>query len=242
MFDFLQNPVFCALFVAALIAAALIVIDVNYRYFMKYVLDFVFAVPAAVILSPALAAGAVISKRREGKVFEKTACLGAKGKIIYVHAFAGARGVLRSLPRILDVLSGRLSFVGTKLLEVSDGAFLDDAAMARFATRPGLVSHLAAGGDETLTYEEMFALDAQYAAKRELFRDLFIVLKSFVYAVRGEGRSYMGEARCGGYGEALMARGAVTEEDMERARAYAEEAIAEHEKAVVFKRQRFSRR
>ena len=47
-------------------------------------------------------------------------------------------------------------------------------------TAPGIVNHLVLRGDDKLTFEEAFALDRRYVRRRELFTDMFIVLKKIV--------------------------------------------------------------
>lgn len=237
---FLNTPAGVAIVAVVAVAVFLFLIDVNYRYFTKYALDFLFALIGTIILSPILIACAIISKTRAESVFETQVYMGAKGKIIRIRYFAGIKSGLKNLPEILDVLSGKLSFVGTKLMTVTDAVLLDDNAMSRFDTRPGLVSHLALRGNETLTYEDMFSLDAHYAAHRELFKDLYILVKTAVLAIRGEGKSYMGETRNKTFAQTLLQRGEISEEDLKRAEELAGQTISESDKKSEFNKKRYS--
>lgn len=236
---FLNSPAGIAIVCVVAVAVFLFLIDVNYRYFTKYALDFLFALIFTVILSPALIACTIIAKKREGVVFESQVYMGARGKLIRIHTFAGIKRRIKNLSKILEVLCGKMSFVGTKLMPVTDAVLLDDSAMSRFDTRPGIFSHLVLRGDESLTYEDMFELDAHYARRRELFKDFYIILKSAVLAIRGEGRSYMGETRDNSYAQILLNRGEITEEDIKRAEELAEQTIAETDKKTEFKKQRY---
>lgn len=204
---------------------AILLIDLNYRFFMKAVSDFLFSLVAIIVCSPALFACAVISKINAGSAIESKAYLGVKGKIIYLHSFAGIEKGLKYLPRLFDIFCGRLSFVGVKPMELSDGALMDDNQMERFNVRPGLVCHLVLNGYEELTYEDIFALDKRYAKKRELFTDIFAVLKSIAFSMRGEGKSYLGQSRDKSYSEVLLERGTITQKDFESAIKVAEEAV-----------------
>lgn len=219
----------------AVALVVILIIELNYRLFFKYVLDFIFGVLAIILCSPVLAVGAIIYKT------EKRAYLGAKGKIIYLHSFAGVNRGIKNLPRLLDIVSGKLSFVGTLALPASDGALLDDEAMARFATRPGLFNHLALSVDEDLTYENMFVRDGRYCKKRELFTDIFIVLKCFALAVRGEGKSYLGEAGKATYAQTLLSRGTITAEQAEEAEKLAEKAEEDENARKNFKREKYGK-
>ncbi len=223
--EFLKTPTGQAVFGVAVALIALIIIELNYRFFFKYLLDFVFGLVFSLLCAPVLIAGAVISYKRAGHVFEKTPYLGAKGKIIYLRSFAGINKGIKNLPRLLDVLAGKLSFVGISLMCLSDGALMDDKAMERFGTRPGIVNHLVLRGDDKLTFEEAFALDRRYVRRRELFTDMFIVLKKIVYAIRGEGSLYLGETSEKSYGETLLTRGEITGRDLEKAEEHAAEAV-----------------
>lgn len=222
------------------LAVILIVfIDLNYRFFTKAVLDFIFALIACIVCSPLMLVLAVISKARAGQTVENEPYMGVKGKIIRLKSFAGINCGLKYMPRLFDILGGKLSFVGVKPLKVSDGALIDDGHLPRFNARPGLVCHLALRGDESLTYEEMFALDERYAKKREMFTDFYIILKTAVLKIRGEGKSYLGEAAKMSYGEALLARGEIKNEDLTRAREYGEDAVKENDKAQNYKKNRY---
>ena len=238
--DFLKTPAGHAVFGIVIAVVAIVIIELNYRLFFKYVLDFIFALIATVICSPVLLVCAIISKKRAGYVLDETPYLGAKGKIVYIKSFAGLNGALKNLPKLLDILCGKLSFVGVSLLKVSDGALLEDSHMDRFGTRAGLVNHLVLRGDEALTHEEAFALDARYCKKRELFTDIFIVLKRIVLAIRGDGKSYLGETADLTYGEVLLKRGTITQTDLQNAEKNAEEALQNDEIRSDFKNQKYN--
>ncbi len=225
MLEFLQTPAGRAVLGVFIAAVIIVITELNYRIFAKAVLDFLFAFIAVIVLSPSLIALACIARVKAGKCLESKAYMGGKGKIIYLHTFAGIKGCAKYLARIFDVLGGRLSLVGVKPLEVIDGALIDDENMDRFIARPGIVCHMISHGAEDATYEDMFDSDARYAKKREFFTDVFMVLKGMVYAIRGEGKSYLGEAENNGYAQTLLSRGAITEGDFKRAEKYAEETL-----------------
>lgn len=227
MLEFLQSAAGRAVLGVFIAVVVLIILDLNYRFFTKAVLDFIFAFVAVIILSPLLVPVAVVSKVKAGKVFKTSPYLGVKCKIIYLHTFAGISGKLKYLARIFDVLGGSLSFVGVQPLEISDGALTEDDKMERFNARPGLICHMVLRGYEGVTYEDMFDFDAKYAKKRELFTDIFIFFKWLVYSVRGEGKFYLGEAKDASYTQTLFNRGAITEEGLEKARRFAEETLAQ---------------
>ncbi len=240
MIEFLQTSAGKAVFGVLIAAIIIVIIDLNYRLFTKVVLDFLIALSAVLLLSPVLAVCAIISKRRASAVTEKTAYLGYKGKIIYLSSFAGINNRLKYLPRLFNVLSGKLSFVGVKPMRLSDGAFMDDNSMERFNARPGIVCSLALNGFEEMTYEESFGLDIRYVKRRELFTDIFILIKRAVTAVRGESAAFLGETAKKSYSQILLERGAVTQSDIKRAEALAAEAVEESEKRANILKEKYN--
>lgn len=241
MFDeFLKSAAGHAVFGAVIAVLALVIVELNYKLFFKYVLDFIFALVFIVALSPVLAVLSIVSKSRAGTVLESKPCLGAKGKIIFVHSFAGIKKLGKNLPRLFDILCAKLSFVGIGLLDIGAGALLSDEAMARFYTRPGLVNCLVLYGGESLTYEEAFVLDAKYCRRRELFTDIFAVLKSVVYFIRGEKDVYLGECRFRSYTEDLLVREEITLKDAENAELAGQRALEERRKTREVKNSKYN--
>lgn len=225
--DFFYTSAGIAVLAVVACVLAVLIIDLNYRLFMKYVLDFIFSLIALIVLSPVFAVTAIIVKYRlrgeGGSVIERSACIGVKGKIIYVHSFAVLECGLKNLPRLLDVFSGRLSIVGPRILAASDSALIEDEYMDRFSVRPGIIVPLSKDGYET--YEEMFLSDLRYIKKRELFKDICTVLYTALLTIRGEYKNHIGEACFKSYSQVLLERGSITPDDASKAAAYADEAI-----------------
>mgnify|MGYP001036478986 FL=1 len=223
---FLNSPAGIAVFCVAAAALLILILDLNYRLFAKRLLDFIASLITVCVISPLLIVCAVISKVRSenGSVLDYADYIGLNGKVISVSGFAGISGPLKNLSCILDVLCGKLSMVGPKLVESGDAALIEDGAMERFSVRPGLVSPLAVSGGEQLTYEEMFAADVRYIKRREMFMDFGILICAAVKGIRGDGKKYLGEAAEKSYAQTLLQRGAITEEDVITARNYAAEA------------------
>lgn len=238
--EFIQSPAGRAIAAVVISALAILIIDLNYRWFFKRVFDIVFSLIAILICSPLFFAGVIISAVRGDEITEKTPYLGKGGKIVFLRSFAGMEKGIKNLPRLIDILCGNMSFAGVAPMALSDGAFMDDNAMERFTARPAVFNHLALRADENMTYEEMFALDARYAKRRELFTDIFIVIKSLVLAIRGERKSYLGEVKDGTYAQTLLKRGEITEEDILNAEKAAAEALEEYEKRKKVKKQKYN--
>lgn len=241
--NFFETPAGTSVLVIALIAVLLLVIELNYRLFFKYVLDFIFALLATIVLSPVLLVCAVISKSRSdgGGIVEKKAYLGANGKIIYVHSFRNIKR-LKNILRIYDVLCGKMSFVGIKLMDIGDGALISDDDMKRFGTRPGLVCHFVRRGYAEMTYEEMFDMDIAYCKKREMFGDIFRIFCALAAYVRGESNTYLGETAEKSYAQVLFECGEINDDDVRRANELADSAIENHFRTKEFKQDKNKRR
>ncbi len=239
MLEFLSTPAGIAIMVIFIVVVVLLIIEVNYKFFMKVALDFLIAVIGTIIWSPGLLACTIISRKRTGEGLISKPYLGYKGKVVYLHEFAGLKSHMRYCARLFDILSGRLSIVGVTPMNVEDGAFMDDAQLDRFNARPGVFSSLITWGSEELTYEEMFALDAKYASRREMFFDLWILIRHAVGFCRGERKEdYLGETVSCDYTAKLLERGQIKEADVQRAQECAEEAIENREKEKAFKKER----
>lgn len=234
--DFFNHPGGVWIFSLFMITVLFILADVTYRSGAKVFLDGVLALIMLIITSPLFLICSLISRARSGEILEKEAYLGYKGKIIYLNSFACVDGCLKNLPRLLDVLRGKLSFTGVKLLKLSDGVFINEEYLDRFNARPGIFCHLSLNGGKTITYEQMFAADAIYAKHREIVNDIAILLTCAAKAVSGKKKSYMGEARDNSYAEVLSKRGKITKTDCELAERYAEEAVLENSAVIDYKR------
>ncbi len=80
----------------------------------------------------------------------------------------------------------------------------------------------------------MFSLDARYYKKRGLFYDIFAVLNTAVYLIRGEGASYLGETAAKSFCAALLEKGEISQADAEQAQRNASQAIEEYAEQKKF--------
>ncbi len=239
MLEFLSTPAGIAIMVIFIVIVVLLIIEVNYKFFMKVVLDFIIAVIGTIIWSPGLIACTIISRRRGGDGLVAKPYLGYKGKVVYLHEFSAMKSNMKYCARLFDILSGRLSIVGVTPMSLEDGAFMDDSQMDRFNARPGVFSCLITWGSDELTFEEMFALDAKYASKRDMFFDIWLLIRHAVGFIRGErGAAYLGETNDTSFTAKLLERGQIKEADIQRAQECAEEAIENREKEKSFRKER----
>jgi lipopolysaccharide/colanic/teichoic acid biosynthesis glycosyltransferase len=221
--NFLQSSWGVAILSVIIVICAVLILVLNYKYFSKGFLDRLCALIALIVLSPIFLVVTIVVKVREGTVINYIQCAGKDGKIIYVRTFCGNYGWFNNLPKLVDVLCGKLSIVGPTLMEAVDLPFLSDEAMARFSVKPGVISHLSVCGYEDMGFDEMFELDAKYAKKRSFFKDAWIVIKTLLYKIRGEGSIYLGKTNGKSYCEQLLEQGKITKEDIQTAKKYVEQ-------------------
>ena len=94
---------------------------------------------------------------------------------------------LDELPEFVQVVGGRMSFVGPRPLP---RALLEERGVlkARCSVRPGLTGLAQVSGNTLLDNDEKFAIDLYYADNRTLMGDLSIILATMKTIVVGEQR------------------------------------------------------
>jgi len=104
---------------------------------------------------------------------------------------------LDELPQILNVLRGEMSFVGPRPCLPSEYEMYLDWQKQRFLTPPGLTGLWQVSGKNRTTFREMIDLDLQYVARRSLWLDVKIMLRTIpcVMAELSDVRSAAATAR-----------------------------------------------
>ncbi len=132
--------------------------------------------------------------------------------------FLAASG-MKYYPCLAAVFAGKMSFVGPRLMTLTDGCALSEEGAQRFKVRPGLVSSLERYGGENLTWQDMLEEDALYASRPNLFRDISFFVAKIAHRLRGDDPARLyGECAEEGYVDSLERSGAITAEDAEEYR------------------------
>ncbi|MBS0023251.1 sugar transferase [Microbacterium paraoxydans] len=194
---------------------------------VKRALDIVVSAVALVLLSPVIAATAVLVAVRLGRpvVFAQPRP-GRDGRIFTLYKFRSMRPVdpargwvtdaerltpfgarLRStsldeLPSLWNVLRGDMSIVGPRplLVEYLDRYTPEQAR--RHEVRPGITGLAQVTGRNAVTWESRFAQDVRYVDRRSVGLDLRIVIATVGSVVRRDGISADGHATMSRFGEA----------------------------------------
>ena len=97
------------------------------------------------------------------------------------------RTSLDELPQLWNVVRGDMSLVGPRPVIAYELEHYPDWYRQRFAVKPGMTGLWQVSGRNERTYEEMVALDVEYARTRTLRMDLLILLKTIGVVLRRQG-------------------------------------------------------
>lgn len=98
------------------------------------------------------------------------------------------RTSLDELPQLWNVVCGEMSLVGPRPVTETELSRYGDNVERFLSVRPGITGPWQISGRNRLSYRERIALDMQYVAKRSLWRDCIILLKTLRVPFRGDGK------------------------------------------------------
>lgn len=101
---------------------------------------------------------------------------------------------LDEVPQLLNVLRGEMSLVGPRPLPLAYVPRYSARQARRLEVRPGLCGLAQAAGRNAVPWALRLRLDADYARRSSLWRDIRIVLACAAVLLRGRGVSARGHA------------------------------------------------
>jgi sugar transferase EpsL len=187
---------------------------------VKRAFDFMAALAGLIILSPLLAAVAILVRVAMGRpAFFRQERPGLHGRIFTLVKFrtmnqaTDSSGcllpdskrltrlgrILRAtsideLPQLWNVLRGDVRLVGPRPLLVQYLDLYTPEQMRRHDVKPGITGWAQVNGRNDLTWEEKFALDVWYVDNWSLILDLRILFMTASKVLKGEGINQPGQA------------------------------------------------
>lgn len=210
-----------------------------YQHFFKRLLDILLSFIALVVLSPLLLILALIVRVKLGSpVIFKQKRPGKHEKIFTLYKFRSMtdakskEGTLLSdserltsfgkklratsldeLPELWNILKGDMSIVGPRPLLVRDMVFMTKEQRKRHTIRPGLTGLAQISGRNSLSWEGKLNADLEYLIKISFFKDIKIIIMTFLKVFKSEGICTEGMKTSEDLGDYLFRIRKVSKED-----------------------------
>ncbi len=184
-----------------------------YKY-VKRITDFTVALFLLVILSPLMAASALlIAANHDGPILFKQKRPGKNGKIFTVYKFRTMstrqcdengrelsdfermtkigrflrKTSVDELPQLFNIVKGEMSFIGPRPLLTEYLELYSPEQMRRHEVLPGISGWAQVNGRNTLTWDEKFAYDVYYVDHCGVLMDIKIFIKTVENVIRQNG-------------------------------------------------------
>ena len=161
----------------------------------KRLFDVVLAGAAIMLLAPVLLIGLVQSRLRSGAWLQTEVCVGRGGRPLTLRAWRaiqtdaeagnGTYGIWSSLPRLFDVLAGRLSLVGPRPVSIDEVGACGGYAHARFGVTPGLVCIWWLRQRSNIDYGSEAEADGEYLSARSMRKDIALLARALIALAYG---------------------------------------------------------
>ena len=132
---------------------------------------------------------------------------------------------LDELPELFNILKGDMSIIGPRPQLVRDMVFMTNEQRERHNVRPGLSGLAQVRGRNSINWEEKLDIDLEYIATISLYRDIKIILETVYKVIKREGITEEGMETAEDYGDYLLSKGRVSEEEYIIKQKEAEELI-----------------
>lgn len=133
---------------------------------------------------------------------------------------------LDELPELINILKGDMSIVGPRPQLVRDMVFMTPEQRVRHSVRPGLTGLAQVSGRNNITWEEKFQYDLQYInGGITLWGDIKIVFMTVGKVFKREDTVREGTVSDMDFGDYLLQKGEVAQEEYDFKQAQAKELI-----------------
>lgn len=209
-----------------------------YELIIKRPMDFLLSLIALIVLSPVMLIVAILVKiKLGGPVLFKQERPGKNEKIFKMYKFRSMTQekdeqgnllpddkrltkfgkILRStsldeLPGLFNILKGDMSIVGPRPQLVKDMWFMTKEQRRRHLVRPGLTGLAQVNGRNAIAWEDKLNFDLVYLEKITFFKDVFIILKTFIKVFKRSDISEVGIDTATDLGDYLLKENIITQE------------------------------
>lgn len=146
------------------------------------------------------------AKDKEGNLLPDEVRLNGYGKFL-------RRTSLDELGELFNILCGDMALVGPRPLLVRDMVFMTEKQRMRHTVRQGLTGLAQVSGRNAISWENKLEIDLLYIEKITLWKDLKILFKTVGKVFKSEGITEEGEATATDFGDYLLEKSEITEED-----------------------------
>jgi len=82
------------------------------------------------------------------------------------------------LVQLMNIMEGAMAFVGPRPLPLKEAQKVPKKYRARFSVLPGMTSSWIVAGAHKVSFKKWMEMDCQYAKKKTIWGDIFILLKT----------------------------------------------------------------
>ncbi len=106
---------------------------------------------------------------------------------------------LDEIPNVLNIVLGHMSFVGPRPLPVTYLKHMSARQRKRYAVRPGITGLAQINGGNDLSHKNRINFDLKYISKISASGDIAIIIRTFFYVLRQEGKNHLGDQSIDSY-------------------------------------------
>lgn len=94
---------------------------------------------------------------------------------------------LDELPQLFNILKGEMTIVGPRPIVTKELDFYGDYQELYKSVKPGLTGLWQISGRSDTTYDERIAFDIEYITTRNIFKDIYILMKTLIKVLKRDG-------------------------------------------------------
>lgn len=132
---------------------------------------------------------------------------------------------LDELPEAINILKGDMSVIGPRPQLVRDMVFMTEDQRRRHTVRPGLSGLAQVRGRNAVSWENKLATDLEYIENITFLGDVKIVFQTVLKVFQREGITEDGAETATDFGDYLLSKGDVTQEEYDTRQEEAKELL-----------------